>query len=93
MLSVMVLEVLLPTHTFCVLPVRKSSTQLQRREVLSPKCPSFCVSCWGMIVLNAELKSRNSICRYEFFESRWVKAGWRVVEMVSSMDLFDLYAN
>lgn len=46
-----------------------------------------------MIVLNAELKSRNSICRYEFFESRWVKAGWRVVEMVSSMDLFDLYAN
>ncbi len=41
-----------------------------------------------MIVLNAELKSMNSILTYESFLSRCVRAGWRAVAEGS-----DLYAN
>jgi len=40
--------------------VRKSSNQLDR-EVFSPSRSSLMTSCCGMIVLNAELKSMNSI--------------------------------
>lgn len=82
----MVLEVLLPTRTVCGLPMKKSCTQLQR-EILSPKWLSLCISCLGMIVLNVELKSKYSIHAYSFSESRWVRAGWKAVEMVSSFDL------
>ena len=46
-----------------------------------------------MIVLNAELKSMNSILTYESFFSRCVSAEWRVVEMASSVDRLDRYAN
>ncbi len=79
--SVMVLDVLMPTRTAWGLPVRKSNNQLHR-EVLSPSWANLWVSCWGMIVLNAELKSMNSILTYESFLSRYVRAGWRAVAMV-----------
>ncbi len=46
-----------------------------------------------MIVLNAELKSMNSILTYESFLSRCVRAGWRAVAMASSVERLDLYAN
>lgn len=55
-----VLDALPPTQTACSLSVRKSSNQLQN-EVFSPKQSSFCISCWGMIVLKTELQSKNSI--------------------------------
>ena len=90
--SVMVLEVLLPTRTACGLPVRESNSQLHR-EVLSPSWPSLWMRCWGMIVLNAELKSMNSILTYESLVSRWVRAVWRVAEMASSVEWLVRYAN
>ncbi len=42
-----------------------------------------------MIVLNAELKSMNSILTYESFLSRCVRAGWRAVAMASSVERLD----
>ncbi len=36
-------------------------------------------------MLNAELKSMNSILRYESFLSRCVRAGWMAVAMASSL--------
>ncbi len=59
-LSVIVLEVLQPTRTDLGLPVRKSRIQLQR-ELLKPSRFSLLMSCCGIIVLNAELKSMNRI--------------------------------
>ncbi len=59
-LSVVVLEVLWPTRTDWGIPVRKSRIQLQR-ELLRPSRFSLFMSCCGIIVLNAELKSMNSI--------------------------------
>ncbi len=44
-------------------------------------------------MLNAELKSMNSILTYESFLSRCVRAGWRAVAMVSSVEWLDRYAN
>ncbi len=44
-------------------------------------------------MLNAELKSMNSILTYESFVSRCVRAGWRAVAMASSVERLDLYAN
>ena len=46
-----------------------------------------------MIVLNAELKSMNSILTYESLVSRWVRAEWRVAEMASSVERLVRYAN
>ncbi len=43
-------------------------------------------------MLNAELKSMNSILTYESFLSRCVRAGWRAVAMASSVERLDLYA-
>ena len=40
--------------------MRKSRIQLQR-DLFRPSKLSFLVRCWGMTVLNAELKSLNSI--------------------------------
>ena len=60
MLSVVVLEGLSPIRTVLGLPVRKSRIQVQS-DVFRPSKLSFLVRCWGMIVLNAELKSMNSI--------------------------------
>ena len=45
----------------------------------------------GEIVLNAELKSTNSILMLLF--SRCAKTEWRTVEMASYVDLLVLYAN
>ncbi len=39
-------------------------------------------------MLNAELKSMNSILTYESFLSRSVRAGWRAVAMASSVERF-----
>ncbi len=69
---------LLPTRTAWGLPVRKSNSQLHS-DVLSPSWTSLWMSCWGMIVLNAELKSMNSNLTYVSFLSRCVRAGWRAV--------------
>ncbi len=44
-------------------------------------------------MLNAELKSMNSILTYESFLSRCVRAGWRAVAMASSVERLDLDAN
>ena len=91
-LRVMLLEMLLPTRTAWGLWLRKSSSQLQR-EVLRPSLSSLQISCCGIMVLNAELKSMNSILTYESFLSRWVSAGWRAEQIASSVDRFALYAN
>ena len=55
-----VAEELFPTLTVCGLLVRKSSSQLHS-EVLMPILLSLSTRCWGMTVLNAELKSMNNI--------------------------------
>ncbi len=39
-------------------------------------------------MLNAELKSMNSILTYESLFSRWVRARWRVEEIASSVERF-----
>ncbi len=44
-------------------------------------------------MLNAELKSMNSILTYESLFSRWVRARWRVEEIASSIERFGRYAN
>ncbi len=44
-------------------------------------------------MLNAELKSMNSILTYESFFSRCVRAGWRAVAMASSVERLDRYTN
>ncbi len=44
-------------------------------------------------MLNAELKSMNSILTYESFLCRCVRAGWTAVAMASSVKQLDLYAN
>ena len=46
-----------------------------------------------MIVLNAKLKSMNSILTWESLFSRCARAGRRVVAMASSVERFDRYAN
>ena len=84
--SMMVLYALLPTRSASGLPVSKSNNQLQR-EMFSPRQSSFCISCWGMIVLKAELKSKNSILTYESLLSRWLRAEWRVVEIASTVQV------
>ena len=60
MFSVRVQEVWWSDLTDCGLLVRKSRIQLQR-EVLMPRSLSLVISLEGMLVLNAELKSMNSI--------------------------------
>src|SRR4029434_8482874 len=84
-LSVMLLEVLLPTRTACGLSLRKSRIQLQR-EVLSASWSSLQISCCGIMVLKAELKSMKSILTCESAFSRWVRAGWRAEQIASSVD-------
>ncbi len=91
-LSVVGLEVLWPTRTDWGLPVKKSRIQLQR-ELLRPSRLNLLMSCCGIIVLNAELKSMNSILTYESLFSRWVRARWRVEEIASSVERFGRYAN
>lgn len=59
-LSLTTLEVLFPMKTDYGLSVRKSKIQMQR-EVFIPCESNFFTSSWGMTVLNAELKSINSI--------------------------------
>ena len=60
MLRISVADVLLPTFTTWGRPVRNYRIQLQR-EVFSPRVLSLVMSFEGIIVLNAELLSMNSI--------------------------------
>nr|XP_061820457.1 uncharacterized protein LOC133608870 [Nerophis lumbriciformis] len=69
-----VLREMLPTLTDWGLSVRKSSSQLHR-EVLNPRGASLLTKCCGMMVLNAELKSRNNIRTCVSFPSRCSKEG------------------
>ncbi len=57
-----------------------------QRELLRPSRLNLLMSCCGIIVLNAELKSMNSILTYESLFSRWVRARWRVEEIASSVE-------
>ncbi|XP_034023464.1 uncharacterized protein C3orf67 homolog [Thalassophryne amazonica] len=88
----MTLEVLFHTWTDWVLPVRKSSSQLHK-GVLRPSWLNFHTRSWGLIVFNAELKSRNSIRTWVFFSSRCSRLRWRAVEMASSVEQLGWYAN
>ena len=45
------------------------------------------------MVLNAELKSMNSILTYDSVESRGGRAGWRAEQIASSVERFAMYAN
>ena len=60
MLRISVADVLLPTLATWGRPVRKSRIQLQRKG-FSPRVLSLVKQFVGTIVLNAELKSMNSI--------------------------------
>lgn len=87
----MTLDVLLPTRTDWVLSVKKSSNQLHR-DVFEARGSNLHTRFWGMIMLNAELKSRNSIRTWMFFFSNCSRLRWRSVEMASSVERFDWYA-
>lgn len=86
MLSVLELEMLLLIQTDCLsgLSVKISRIQLQR-EVFRHRRLSFPIRCGGMIVLNADLKSLNSIHAYVFFLCRRVRARCAVVAMARSV--------
>lgn len=45
------------------------------------------------LVLNADLNSMNSILTCDSLVFRWVRVEWRAVEMVSSVEWLDQYAN
>lgn len=62
-LSVMVLDLIFPTCTVWGPSVRKTRILLQV-EVLSLSRSSLPISCWAMMVLNAKIKSVNSILRW-----------------------------
>ncbi len=79
--SVMVLDLLMPTRTASGLPVRKSNSQLHR-EVLRDDCVKM---------LNWSLWT--AFWHTSLFLSRCVRAGWRAVAMVSSVERLDRYAN
>lgn len=79
-------EVFPPILSDCGLQVRKSSIQSQR-GVLKPSVPSFPISCCGMIMLKAELKSRNNSLMCVVFSPRCVRARCRAVVTASSVDL------
>ena len=81
-----------PIHIDCGLPVRKSRIQLQR-EVQRPRFCNFSIRIVGMMVLNAELQSMNSILIQVFVLSGWSKAVWRAIEIVSAIDLLRRQAN
>lgn len=61
--------------------------------VLKPERPSLRTRCWGMIVLNSELKSRNNIRTWVFLTSGCSQLRWRAEEMASPGELFSRYAH
>ena len=85
MFRVIVEEERLPNLTAWGLLVRKSIIQLQT-ELLMPSWLSLEISLEGITVLNAELKSINSILTYVLGLSRWVNARRSTVEIASSVD-------
>ncbi len=70
----------------------KLNIQLQM-EVSSPRSTSLETSFEGMMELNAELLSMESIITYVFPLSRWVSTVCVAKALVSSMALFGLYTN
>ena len=60
--------------------------QLQR-EVFSPRVFSLVMSLEGTMVLNAELWSMNNILTSMLVLSKWERAVWIAIEIVSSVDL------
>lgn len=76
------MEVLCPTRTDCGLSVRKSSSPFHR-GLLKPGGHSLSTKCCGMMVLKAELKSRNSSHTGVFFSSRCARLKCRAEEMAS----------
>ena len=90
-LSTNIGEVRLPIRTLWGLLVRKSNIQLQS-VVLKPRLLSFSVSYMSEMILNAELKTTNSILMSLFLFSRCVKTEWKAVGTASSVDLLVLKA-
>ena len=88
-MMVKVEDVCLPTPTYCVRFVRKSSIQLHN-VVLSPRP---CSLLQGNIVLNTELKSTKRGLAYVLLCSRCFSRVCKTIAMASSVDLFFLYAN
>lgn len=82
-------DVLSPILTTCGLLVKKSLIH-EHSEVGRPKLRSLCTSLWGIIVLNAELKSTNSLLTYVLDSSRWDRAVWSAMVTASSVDQFTL---
>src|SRR4029434_9760427 len=88
-LSVRLVEVMLPSRTACGLSVRKFSIQLHMEGLMFRSC-SCMMSLDGTMVLKAELKSMKSIRTYVLFWSRWERAVFKAKAMTSSVDLFGL---
>ena len=53
---------------------------------VNPSSSSLLARVCGMIVLNAELKSKNSSLTYEFSFSRWVRAVWMTDDTASEVE-------
>lgn len=87
-LRVMEVDVISSILTFCGLLVRKSSIQLQRDALMS-SCCSLLIKVCGILVLNAELKSKKSNLVYKSLVS-CVRAAWRIDYMASEVDRFSL---
>ncbi len=80
-------EVWFPILMWWGLLFGKSKIQVHS-ELPGPGLLSFCTSLWGIIVLNAELKSTNSILTYVSLWSRCARTVWGDVIIASSVDLF-----
>lgn len=59
---------------------------------VSPSTSGLLARVCGMIVLNAELKSRKSSLTYEYMLSRWVRAEWMIDDTASDVERFFLSA-
>ena len=83
----------MPTLTYCVRFVRKSSIQLHN-VVLSPSPCSLLWSLFGnIVVLNAELKSTKRSLAFVLLCSRCSSRVCKTIAMASSVDLFFRYLN
>lgn len=85
----MVEYVEVPILMYWGLFVRKSMIH-RHRGVPSCRVCSLLRSQIGLMELNAELNSTNSILMYVLGFSRWVREVWRVMEIALSVDLSDL---
>ena len=79
--------------SYCLWPLTEKVEQPVAKGGVEPQLVQFTDDCCGIMVLNAELKSMNSILTSESVESRWVRAGWRAEQIASSVDRLARYAN